>query len=79
MPVSAHECAASATIDAAPVSAAAIVFAIAMSRFAPSATSTVSIDAGAASSAAATALSGRVGMSTRYSSGVSSSETSPSR
>jgi hypothetical protein len=41
LPVSAHECAASAAIDAEPVSAAAIDLATATRRFANSATTTV--------------------------------------
>ena len=44
LPVSAHECAASASIDAAPVTTAATDLASAMSRFAPSATITVVSD-----------------------------------
>jgi hypothetical protein len=44
LPVSAHECAASASMLAAPVSTAATVFAIATRRFAPRAMSTVSND-----------------------------------
>ena len=43
MPASAHECAASASIDAAPVITAATVLATAMSRLAPNATTTVSV------------------------------------
>jgi hypothetical protein len=42
LPVSAHECAASATSDAEPVITAATVFAMAISRFAPNAITTVS-------------------------------------
>ena len=42
-PASAHECAASASIDAAPVITAATVLATAMSRLAPNATTTVSV------------------------------------
>ena len=41
LPVSAHECAASATIDAEPVRVAAIVLAIAMTRLAAKARMTV--------------------------------------
>ena len=43
MPVSAQECAASATIDAEPVIIAATDFAAAIRKFAPNATSTVSV------------------------------------
>lgn len=48
-PVSAHECADSATIDADPVSTAATVFAAAISPFARRATSTVTTDSGRSS------------------------------
>ena len=58
MPVSAHECAASASIDADPVIAAATDLATAIRRFAPNATTTVSTlsscDASAASGTTAT-------------------------
>ena len=57
MPVSAHECAASATMDADPVTAAATDLAIASSALAVSATSTVSSEAFSLGS------SGRVGES----------------
>ena len=43
MPVSAQECAASATIEAEPVSAAAQLLAIATRKLAPKAISTVSV------------------------------------
>ena len=43
MPVSAQECAASATMDAEPVSAAAQVLATATRKFAPNAISTVMV------------------------------------
>jgi len=43
LPVSAQECAASATMDADPVSIAATDLATAIRRFAPNATSTVSV------------------------------------
>ena len=43
LPVSAQECAASAIIDAEPDTAAAAVLAAAIARFAPNATSTVSV------------------------------------
>ena len=43
LPVSAHECAASASIDADAVMTAAALLATAMSRLAPNATITVSV------------------------------------
>ena len=44
LPVSAHECAASAANEAEPVMAAAIDFATAIARFAQKAMTTVSVD-----------------------------------